>query len=141
MRGASGVASGRSSFDSNLETGTRRELKLRPHRPFLRRRKYPCAASLGASTYPLAGSARPHAVTSISSGNINTTFTYDPNGNQTAGLGRTISYTSFNKPSAITNGSSTLNFSHDIDHQRFKQQIAPEGTTTLYFDAFGFMPS
>jgi YD repeat-containing protein len=27
--------------------------------------------------------------------------------------------------------------SHDIDHQRFKQQIIPEGTTTYYFDAFG----
>jgi hypothetical protein len=43
-----------------------------------------------AYTYPLAGSARPHAVTSISSGNINTTFTYDPNGNQVTGLGRSI---------------------------------------------------
>jgi RHS repeat-associated protein len=96
-------------------------------------------SDVGAYTYPAssANSVRPHAVTSISGATINTTFAYDPNGNQTAGLGRTISYTSFNKPSAITNGSSTLNFSHDIDHQRFKQQIAPEGTTTFYFDAFG----
>jgi RHS repeat-associated protein len=96
-------------------------------------------SDVGAYTYPVSGanSVRPHAVTSISGGTINATFAYDPNGNQTSGLGRTISYTSFNKPSAITNGSSTLNFSHDIDHQRFKQQIAPEGTTTLYFDAFG----
>jgi len=30
--------------------------------------------------------------------------------------------------SSITQGSATLFFSHDIDHQRFKQQ-APEGTT------------
>jgi RHS repeat-associated protein len=74
-------------------------------------------------------------VTSITAGNINTTFTYDPNGNQTAGLGRSISYTSYNKPSSITQGSGTLFFSHDIDHQRFKQ-VAPEGTT-YYFDAFG----
>jgi hypothetical protein len=56
-------------------------------------------------------------------------------GNQTAGLGRSISYTSYNKPSSITQGSSTLFFSHDTNHQRFKQ-VAPEGTT-LYFDAFG----
>jgi RHS repeat-associated protein len=68
-------------------------------------------------------------------GTINSTFTYDPNGNQTAGLGRSISYTSYNKPSSINQGSATLFFSHDIDHQRFKQQ-APEGTT-LYFDAVG----
>jgi hypothetical protein len=32
-------------------------------------------------------------------------------------------------------GSSTLFFSYDVDHQRFKQQ-APEGPT-LHFDAFG----
>ena len=47
---------------------------------------------------------------------------------------RSISYTSYNKPSSITQGSATLLFSHDIDHQRFKQQ-APEGTTMLIVDA------
>ena len=66
---------------------------------------------------------------------INTTFTYDLNGNHTAGLGRSISYTSYNKPSWITQGSSTLFFSDDFDHQRFKQ-TAPEGIT-LYLSAFG----
>jgi RHS repeat-associated protein len=74
-------------------------------------------------------------VTSISGTSISTSFTYDPNGNQTAGLGRSISYTSYNKPSSITQGSTTLSFSHDTDHQRFKQ-VAPEGIT-YYFDAFG----
>ncbi len=88
----------------------------------------------GNYAYPLAGSALPHAVTSISGGNINTSFTYDPNGNQLTGL-RSITYTSFNKPASISQGSGTLNFSHDIDHQRFKQ-VAPEGTTR-YFDGFG----
>jgi RHS repeat-associated protein len=92
-------------------------------------------SDVGNYTYPLAGSALPHAVTSISGGTVSTSFTYDPNGNQTSGLGRSISYTSYNKPASITQGSSTLFFSHDIDHQRFKQ-VAPEGIT-LYFDAFG----
>jgi len=92
-------------------------------------------SDVGTYTYPLAGSALPHAVTSIAGGTINTTFTYDPNGNQTTGLGRSISYTSYNKPSSITQGSGTLCFNDDVDHQRFKQQ-APEGTT-YYFDAFG----
>ncbi len=94
-------------------------------------------SDVGNYTYPASGaeSVRPHAVTSISGGAINTTFTYDANGNQTAGLGRSISYTSFNKPSSITQGSGTLFFSYDADHQRFKQ-TAPEGYT-YYFDAFG----
>jgi hypothetical protein len=89
---------------------------------------------VGTYTYPLAGSMLPHAV-SVVAGTINSTFTYDLNGNQIAGLGRGITYTSYNKPSSITQGSATLFFSDDVDHQRFKQQ-ASEGTT-LYFNAFG----
>jgi RHS repeat-associated protein len=91
-------------------------------------------SDVGTYSYPVAGSALPHAVSSVS-GTITSTFTYDPNGNQTAGVGRSITYTSYNKPASITQGLSTLFFSHDVDHQRFMQQ-APEGTT-LYFDAFG----
>jgi hypothetical protein len=77
-------------------------------------------SDVGTYTYPASGAnaIRPHAVTSISGSTINTTFAYDQNGNQTSGLGRTISYTTFNKPSSITQGTSTLSFSHDIDHQR-----------------------
>ncbi len=61
-------------------------------------------SDVGNYAYPLAGSALPHAVTSISGGAVSTSFTYDPNGNQTSGLGRSISYTSYNKPSSITQG-------------------------------------
>jgi hypothetical protein len=91
---------------------------------------------VGNYTYPLAGSALPHAVTSISPrspyGTISTTFTYDPNGNQTSGLGRSISYTSYNKPSSITQGSKTLFFCHNVDHQRFVQ-IAPDSARSRSF--------
>ena len=73
-------------------------------------------SDVGNYTYPLAGSALPHAVIGISGGAISTSFTYDPNGNQTAGLNRSITYTSYNKPSAITQGTKTLFFSHDTDH-------------------------
>src|SRR5262249_48894420 len=90
---------------------------------------------VGNYLYPAAGTALPHAVTSISGGAINTTFTYDANGNQIAGLGRSISYTSYNKPSSITQGSTTLTFNHDPDHQRFTKN-GPDGIT-LYFDVFG----
>jgi hypothetical protein len=41
-------------------------------------------------------------VTSTSGGSISTTFAYDPNGNQTAGLGRSIIYTSYNKGITVT---------------------------------------
>jgi RHS repeat-associated protein len=70
-------------------------------------------------------------------GTITSTFTYEPNGNQTGGLNRSISYYSFNMPSAITQGSSsnTLFFQYDTEHARY-WKAAPEGGT-LYFDAFG----
>jgi YD repeat-containing protein len=57
-------------------------------------------SDVGTYTYPLAGSALPHAVSSVA-GTINSTFSYDPSGNQTAGVGRSISYTSYNKPASI----------------------------------------
>ena len=76
-------------------------------------------------------------MTAVSGGSISTTFSYDPNGNQTSGLGRTISYSSYNKPSSITQGARTISFLDDTEHQRFKQ-VTPEGAT-LYIAAFGVL--
>jgi RHS repeat-associated protein len=92
-------------------------------------------SDVGNYAYPAPGASLPHAVSSIAGGAINTTFSYDANGNQTAGLGRNVVYTSYNKPANITQGAKTIAFSHDIDHQRFKQ-TSPEGAT-YYLDAFG----
>ncbi len=92
-------------------------------------------SDVGSYTYPAAGQAQPHAVTSISAGVISTAFTYDLNGNQTSGVGRTIAWTSYNKPSSITQGTRTISFVDDTEHQRFKQ-VTPEGTK-LYLSAFG----
>jgi RHS repeat-associated protein len=94
-------------------------------------------SDVGTYTYPAAGSARPHAVTSIAGGAITTTFAYDANGNQTSGLGRTIAWTSYNKPSSITQGARTISFLDDTAHQRVKQ-VTPEGTT-IYIGAFGVL--
>lgn len=80
---------------------------------------------------------RPHAVTSVSGSVISTTYTYDLNGNQTAGLGRTIIWTSYNQPDTITQGSHSAGFLHDMDHQRYKQ-VATDGTT-LYVNALGVL--
>ncbi len=85
-------------------------------------------SDVGTYTYPASGQPRPHAVTSISGGLINTSFTYDAKGNMTAGNGLTVAYASYDKPTSITRGISTIGFSHDPEHQRF-QQVAPGGTT------------
>jgi RHS repeat-associated protein len=74
---------------------------------------------------------------SSTSGTLTTSYTYDANGNLTAGAGRTITYSAANMPISITQGTKTLTFGLDIDHQRFKQ-TAPEGTT-LYLAGFGIM--
>ncbi|MBR1201849.1 MULTISPECIES: RHS repeat domain-containing protein [unclassified Bradyrhizobium] len=94
-------------------------------------------SDVGTYSYATAGSPLPHAVAGISGGAISATFTYDPNGNQTAGLGRSITYTSYNKPASITQGTRTISFQDDTEHQRFKQ-VTPEGTT-LYVAAFGVL--
>jgi hypothetical protein len=94
-------------------------------------------SDLGNYSYAPPGSPLPHAVTAVSGGSISTTFAYDPNGNQTSGLGRTISYASYNKPASITLGARTISFLDDTDHQRFKQ-VTPEGAT-LYIAAFGVL--
>jgi RHS repeat-associated protein len=92
-------------------------------------------SDVGTYSYAPPGSPLPHAVMSISGSTISTTFAYDPNGNQTSGLGRTITWTSYNMPATITQGTRTVSFQHDTEHQRIKQ-VAPDGTT-LYIHAFG----
>jgi RHS repeat-associated protein len=91
-------------------------------------------SDVGTYSYPAAGQARPHGVTSIS-GSINTTFAYDAKGNMTTGNGLTVAYASFNKPTTITRGTTSVNFSHDPEHQRYRQ-VAPGGTTIYLADAF-----
>ena len=76
-------------------------------------------------------------VSSISGSVINTTFSYDANGNMTSGNGLAITYTAFNKPETITRGSDQIGFAHDSEHQRFKQ-ITASGET-LYLNAGGVM--
>jgi RHS repeat-associated protein len=94
-------------------------------------------SDVGNYSYPAPGSPQPHAVTGVSGGSISSSFTYDLNGNQTSGLGRSLAYTSYNKPSSITQGTRTISFLDDTNHQRFKQ-VTPEGTT-LYISAFGVL--
>jgi RHS repeat-associated protein len=92
-------------------------------------------SDVGTYSYPSSGSPLPHAVMSVVGGAITTSFSYDANGNQASGNGRSVAWTSYNKPATITQGTRTISFLDGPDHQRF-MQTAPEGNT-LYFDCFG----
>ncbi len=78
--------------------------------------------------------AGPHAVTSVyKAGALVASYRYDLNGNMTSGPGRSISYTSFNLPSQITQGAVTDSFVYDAGHQRILQK-SNNGDTTVYLN-------
>lgn len=96
----------------------------------------------GTYTYPTAGSARPHAVSSITgtvNGLTNPLFGYDGNGNMTcvstgAGctgtIGRQLTVTSFNMAATLTEGSTSTSLAYDDQHARITQTVTVSGTTT-----------
>ena len=90
----------------------------------------------GVGTYRYgAGTAGPHAVTSIVGGS---SYTYDRNGNNLTGDGRTLHYTSFDKVYHITKGTHTTRFTYGPDRARFLRedwQGASLATRTLYVGA------
>ncbi len=80
-------------------------------------------SDVGAYSY----GARPHAVTQAG-GN---TYSYDANGNMISGDGRTITYSSFNKPTQITRNGRSATFSYGPNRARYKK-VNHKGETTLY---------
>ena len=83
----------------------------------------------GTYSYNAPGGVRPHAVTAIA-GTLNTTYTYDNNGNMTAGASRTVTWTAANMVAQIVQGSTTVAFAYGPDHARIKQVTA--SATTYY---------
>jgi len=81
-------------------------------------------------TYTYGAGASPYAVTGIN-GNI---YTYDENGNNLSGGGRTLTYSTFDKPVNITKGSSVVDFAYDVDRARLSRvdTVAGQVTTTRY---------
>ncbi len=82
------------------------------------------------------GGAGPHALTGITgafNGYINPTFSYDANGNMVSGAGRTITSTSFNMVSLITDRSNTAALTYGSEHQRLKQVATGSGAGTTYY--------
>ncbi|HEY6528448.1 MAG TPA: SpvB/TcaC N-terminal domain-containing protein, partial [Cellvibrionaceae bacterium] len=73
--------------------------------------------------------ARPHAVSSISTGE---SYAYDANGNNlstTGSTARTIKYSVFDKPYEITAGTNLTSLAYDADRNQFYQEDGKTGQT------------
>ncbi len=97
-------------------------------------------SDVGTYTYPASGptSSLVHAVSSITgtvNGVVNPTFTYDLNGNMLTGAGRTVTYTSYNMPATVTEGTTTSAFVYSTAHARMQQCVpnCTSPTTTTYY--------
>ena len=92
----------------------------------------------GVGDYTYGQNAGPHAVTQAGTA----TYVYDANGNNTSGDGRTIQYTSFDKPYELTKGDHTTAFAYGPSRSRFMrwdgeatataEERATTGILTLY---------
>lgn len=81
-------------------------------------------------TYLYGNNTGPHAVTTVNGQNYN----YDDNGNNISGGGRSIVYSTFDKPTSITKGGNTVDFEYSVDRSRFRRidQDSNGTTTTRY---------
>jgi RHS repeat-associated protein len=78
-------------------------------------------AGPGASvtyTYNASAAYGPHQVSGDSSG---TAFTYDPQGRQTVGPGRSFAFNSFDRPTSVTASSGQYTMTYDADVARFSR--------------------
>lgn len=98
----------------------------------------------GTYAYPAIGTARPHAVSSIAgtvNGVANPAFSYDANGNLTAGLNRTLTYTSFNLPATVSAPNAmlpgtnvTYQYTYNAEHERVRHIITrADGVFTTFY--------
>jgi len=101
------------------------------------------AGGRGTYRYDASGSCTPgsgggaYAVKCIEgtvNGFTNPAFSYDANGNMTAGLGRTLTYTSYNMPAQVVGvgysggASTTYNYVYNAEHERTKLVHSTLGT-------------
>ena len=86
-------------------------------------------AKSDVGNYTYTGAGGPHAVSGVSGGPAGTlAYTYDANGNMTAGAGRTLAWSSFNKPTYI-DGGAILTFTYGPGRARILQ-VATTGSGT-----------
>ena len=77
--------------------------------------------------YGTTTNAGPNAVSNIDG----SSYHYDQNGNNTSGAGRTISYSTFDKPTSISKGGHTTDFAYDPDRSRYRRTDNDGTGTTL----------
>ncbi len=82
---------------------------------------------VGTYTYGQNG-AGIHAVTHTSIGDIS--YQYDANGNMISGDGRTLEYSTFDKPVQIQKNGHTTEFQYDINRSRFKRVDTDKNSDT-----------
>ncbi len=95
--------------------------------------------------YPTSGqgSLRPHAVSKVSgwvNGVALPAYGYDANGNLTSGAGRTVAWTSFNKPQSLARAGHQLDYLYDAEHDRVKETYLVNGVvqrSTVYLNGPG----
>ncbi|MDR3607812.1 MAG: RHS repeat-associated core domain-containing protein [Oligoflexia bacterium] len=76
---------------------------------------------VGDMKYGDGSSGRPLHAVMFTNGPTHFAFTYDANGNTTSGEGRTIAWTSFNKPSSVSDASNSVTFSYNPNFERYKE--------------------
>jgi RHS repeat-associated protein len=86
----------------------------------------------GVGTYAYGDPLHKHAVTAVTGGPVNNSYTYDANGNLTSGAGRSIAWTAWNMPASITSDRQTQSWLYDPEHSRYKLTAA--GRTTWYLN-------
>ncbi|TQV89601.1 FG-GAP-like repeat-containing protein [Aliikangiella coralliicola] len=90
-------------------------------------------SDVGSYTYGQNG-AGPHAVTQTNGAGGTQSYSYDANGNMVSGGGKTISYSTFDKPLQIVKGGHTSQFKYSPGNNRYKRvDIDSNGTTTRYY--------
>lgn len=79
--------------------------------------------------YSYTGCGGTHRVCNIA-GAVNSAFSYDANGNMTAGNGRSLTWTSTNYPLQITQGATTESFLYSPERERVRRTSVENGQTT-----------
>jgi RHS repeat-associated protein len=94
-------------------------------------------SDVGTYAYPAAGTAHPHAVSSIAgtvNGVTNPAYTYDANGSITADAGRTVAWYGFNMVKSITQGAQVTGFVYGPDQERIATAVVGVNQTVYYND-------
>lgn len=86
----------------------------------------------GVGNYAYGDPLHKHAVTAVTGGPVNLSYTYDANGNLVSGAGRSITWTAWNMPASLTQGGQTQSWLYDTERSRYK--LTAPGRTTWYIN-------